>query len=79
MLSQLNAEEQAKLNLSDFEDSDNNSSEFSDELEDDSDLSIDDTLDMMEPREDFEDDESCLIEQDSSRIIEYQNFGQYND
>ena len=63
MLSQLDAAEQSKLNQSDSEDSDNNSSEFSDELEDDSDdLSMDDTLDMMEPREDFDDDESCLID-----------------
>jgi len=47
---------------------DSDGSEFSDDmLEDDSD-DLDDTLDL---REDFEDDDSCLIDENSSRLIEY--------
>jgi len=54
------------------------SEEFSSaELEDSDDLDeIDETLDMMEPREDFDDDDS-LIEQEDSHLLEYQNFGNY--
>ena len=78
MLSQLNDTDQRP-----FGDSEKSSSEYSsNEMEDsDDDDDIDDTLDLLEPREDFEmdDDDSCLIDQDSSRMLEFQNFVNYQN
>lgn len=61
-------------NESNSSDSENNMSQYSDMNIDDSDddLSVDDTHDLIEPRDDFIYDESCMIDQ-SSQIIDYQN------
>jgi hypothetical protein len=68
-------------NRSEYSDSENNSSQFSDdEIDDDSDgLSIDDTHDFIEPREDYEYDENCLIDQGGSQIIDYPNQRLHDD
>jgi len=62
MLSQLEATE-PEHNQTGFCDSDNNSSEYSDDDDESDDLEMNDTLDLMEPREDFDEDEdSCIID-----------------
>lgn len=60
-------------------DSDNNSSDFSDDdLDDSDDLDIED-LDLIEREDLDEDNDSCLIDQDSSRMLEYHNFVAYQN
>jgi len=50
------------------------SEEFSSNELEDSDLDMDDTLDLMEPREDFDDDDSsCIMDegQETSQLLEF--------
>lgn len=51
---------------SNYTDSENNMSQYSEmNIDDSDDLSVDDTHDLIEPRGDFIYDESCLIDQSS--------------
>ena len=40
---------------------------------------MEDTHDLIEPRDDFEFEESCIIDQGSSQIIEYPNQRLHDD
>ena len=78
MLSQLDDTTGVKPDFGCGDSMNGSSEEYSSaELEDSDDLDMDETLDLMEPREDFDDDDSLIEQDDSSHLLEYQNFGNY--
>ena len=81
MMSQLDGTDSQVNQGDDNSDSDNNSSDFSDDVLDDDEM---DDLDNLEDlglidRDDLDEDmdDSCMIGQDSSRCLDYQQFGNY--